>query len=672
MTAKLTMRAEATDRRTYRRPILSTTDEVTGYETREQEMERCTRLHVSRLLEGVGADVGAFSPLLDRWHDIVASCQASPAGRTRWLGGTDIAFDKPECQFNCSFALCPTAEAICNLFWLELVGCGTGARPKPGTMRGLEGPANVVVLESVRGPSDKGNPDTYIEQDGQTIRLVVGDSAEGWVHALRLLMNLDKMPGATSKTTLQFDMRECRGAGGRLKGFGWICNGSEPFAKCLVAIFNLLRGKGPYPIDAIDIGRIINHLGTLLSTRRSAQNLILDSTDADAGRFSRLKAELFEPGNDELRQSNNSIMYYDSPGPAVLAGIIRDCLQGVDLGIVNRKSAMTRAPWFEGSNPCFEILLPSAGFCNLVDVNLRASKPNAFDSLVRTVETAGAVNYLQTCVDLTKSGMLDQAWHDNNHNLRLCGVGLTGIVQSTWLTDYQIMRLRHAARKGAFDMASHLGLPEPKAVTTVKPSGTLSKTMATEEWGEVAEGIHCPLGKFIFNWIAFSAHDPLVKVYKQAGMDIIEHPTDASGVLIKFPAEYKGISTFTEERGLLVNRESAIEQLNRVARYNRYWCDHNASCTLYVDENEIDELAEEIHRLWDLDLFTSLSFGWKADPLATPEDYNQKYLPQQAVTEQAFREYTGRLTEPQYDNVNEDEAYEIETEECEGGHCPVR
>jgi len=62
--------------------------------------------------------------------------------------------------------------------------------------------------------------------------------------------------------------------------------------------------------------------------------------------------------------------------------------------------------------------------------------------------------------------------------------------------------LQSVATNAANDMADELNLPRSKAVTTIKPSGTQAKRM------DVTEGIHKPLGKYIFNWIGFSRHDP--------------------------------------------------------------------------------------------------------------------------------------------------------------------
>ena len=77
-------------------------------------------------------------------------------------------------------------------------------------------------------------------------------------------------------------------------------------------------------------------------------------------------------------------------------------------------------------------------------------------------------------------------------------------------------QLRIAAHEGANDMADELDLPRSKAITTIKPSGTLSKIM------DCPEGIHVPLGKYIFNNINFPKHDPLVGKLISANYKILK------------------------------------------------------------------------------------------------------------------------------------------------------
>ena len=77
--------------------------------------------------------------------------------------------------------------------------------------------------------------------------------------------------------------------------------------------------------------------------------------------------------------------------------------------------------------------------------------------------------------------------------------------------------------------------------------------MGTEQWGEVPEGVHMPLGKYIFNNITFSKHDPLVARFIAAGYEVIEKPYETESVLVKFPVKYENIpfvrKTVTRKNG---------------------------------------------------------------------------------------------------------------------------
>jgi len=86
------------------------------------------------------------------------------------------------------------------------------------------------------------------------------------------------------------------------------------------------------------------------------------------------------------------------------------------------------------------------------------------------VRLAARANYRQTCVNL-KDGILQESWHLNNAFLRLCGVGLTGIVKRPDLSHYDYEYLKRTATSGACSMAEDFGTPYPKNITTVKPSG---------------------------------------------------------------------------------------------------------------------------------------------------------------------------------------------------------
>jgi ribonucleoside-triphosphate reductase len=279
------------------------------------------------------------------------------------------------------------------------------------------------------------------------------------------------------------------------------------------------------------------------------------------------------------------------------------------------------------------------------------------------------MNYRQTCVDL-RDGVLQSSWHELNQFLRLCGVGVTGIVQ--WEeaeTPAAWDDLRYWAQKGANSMADELGLPRSKAITTVKPSGTLSKIMDT------TEGVHKPMAKYIFNNVMFSKHDKLVPLLRAAGYRVMEHPLDDTGVLVTLPVAYENVE-FDEvvvtrdgrDVVLQVNKESAVSQLNRYKLLMGNYVDHNCSITVSYDPSEIPAITEWLYNNWDH--YVGVSWLLRNDPTKTAADLGYPYLPQEAVTQEAYEAYVRTLVEVDIDRANSFE--EVQSEECSMGVCPVR
>ena len=214
-------------------------------------------------------------------------------------------------------------------------------------------------------------------------------------------------------------------------------------------------------------------------------------------------------------------------------------------------------------------------------------------------------------------------------------------------------------------MADALGLPRPKNVTTVKPSGTLSKVMDT------TEGVHKPLGKYIFNNVNFGKHDPLVPLCRAAGYKVADNPTDPEAVLITFPVKWDTVPFDKVVKNgvvLEVNLESAISQLERYKMLMQNWCQQNVSATISYSVEEVDGIVDWLMENWDV--YVGVSFLFRADPTKTAADLGYKYLPQEVVTEQRYEEYVANL-QP----INLDESNDIDApldDECATGACPVR
>lgn len=587
---------------------------------------------------------------LEELRKLHLTFKASLAGRTLWLGGTKISQTRESSMFNCSGLVVSTVHDAVDAFWLLLQGCGVGFRGNPGCLSGFSTPIKELeVIRSTR--TDKGREGNIETWDGSTWTISVGDSAEAWAKSLGKLF-AGKYPGCKK---LVLDFSQVRPAGYVLKGYGWVSSGDTLIASAYTEIFKILNRRPDALLTFLDIHHILNLIGSVLSSRRSAEISLCYYGDTEWEEFAHLKDQYWLRGQSWLSQSNNTLIFRDEPSLDVIESILRTADKcGGDPGILNEKAALRRAPWFKTVNPCAEILLPDKGFCNLVDVNINAFESE--DELLRAIYIMGRANYRQTCVNLD-DGILQKAWHQNNYFLRLCGVGLTGITQRPDRMQHLGM-YRAIAHNACYSMAMELRLPLPKNITTVKPSGTLSKMM------DCTEGMHKPIGKYIFNNIQFSAHDPAVATLRKAGYYVFSHPHDPTSVLIRFPVESQGVE-FEIVDGKEVNLESAVSQLNRYQLLMTKYCDQNVSSTISYSPEEIPDIAKWIKANWN-NGYVACSFLRRTDPIKTAADLGHPYLPQEVVTKEQYDAYTS-LLRPVDLSVSD-----AEVDECVRGACPTR
>ena len=651
MKTEQSFRSKVVTRRTYNRPLNA---EGTEFETWPQTVDRVIG-HQQWLWERAldkelnSEQVGELEYL----RSLMLSRKTSLSGRTLWLGGTETAKRYEASMFNCSGLVSETVYDIVDSIWLLMQGCGVGFKGKQGTLTGFRKEHEVLVVRSTR--DDKGMEDNEETIENGVWTIKVGDSAKAWSKAAGKLLvgkhNVDK---------LVLDFSEIRPAGERLKGYGWISSGDEQVAKAFTAIADLLNKRTDSLLSRMDILDVENWLGTILSSRRSAEIALYDYGSEGWEDFVNAKKDYWLHGNDHRQQSNNSLLFHSVPSRDELSDIFSRMVAagGSEPGFINAVEAEKRAPWFQTLNPCAEILLPNKGFCNLVEINV-----NAFDDfreLLKAIRIMARANYRQTCVDL-RDGILQEAWHVNNEFLRLCGVGLTGVAQRPDLEACDLQVMRREAHVAANSMADELGTPHPKNVTTIKPSGTLSKVM------DCTEGLHKPLGKYIINNIGFSKHDPLVTLLRDAGYKVFDKPGDSSAVIAALPVSYDGVD-FDSHNGTEVNLESAIEQLERYKLYQENWTDQNTSVTISYDPSEVDGIVDWLLSNWNC--YVGVSFIFRNDPTKTARDLGYDYLPQEVVTKEEYEAYVSTLKDVDLDAGNSHD--EMEDDGCDMGVCPVR
>jgi ribonucleoside-triphosphate reductase (formate) len=649
-------RAQVITRRTYNRPI---SDDGKQFETWQDTVSRVIS-HQAWLWErAAGRQLlpNEYAEL-NKLEQLMLERKVSMSGRTLWLGGTQVAKNREASQFNCSFTEVETVYDVVDVLWLLLQGCGVGFKPIVGTLNGFSKPIqNIEVIRSQR--TAKGgiehNVETWDPQT-KTWRIQVGDSAEAWAKSIGKLL-----AGKYPADTLILDFSQLRPAGERLKGYGWISSGDSAISTAYVAIARILNGRADSLLTRMDIMDIVNWLGTILSSRRSAEIALFDYGQPEWQEFAVAKKDWWLHNNAHRQQSNNSLVFNEKPSYEQLSEIfaIMQEAGGSEPGFINAQEALRRAPWYKGANPCVEILLGNKSFCNLTETDIGKFKGNTA-GLHEAIRLASRANYRQTCVNL-KDGILQEAWHLNNYFLRLCGVGLTGIAKRPDMTGYDYEYLKRTATSAAIGMADELGLPRPKNITCVKPSGTLSKIMDT------TEGVHKPLGKYIFNNVQFSKYDPVVEKLREANYKVFNHPTDDSGVLVTFPVEWSDVP-FHKQDGKEVNLETAVDQLERYKLIQTSWTQQNTSVTISYEPHEVPQIVDWLMNNWDC--YVGVSFIYRSDPTKTAKDLGYLYLPQEVVDEQTFRNYVQDLKPVNIDSANSFDA--ILDDECLTGACPVK
>jgi ribonucleoside-triphosphate reductase len=654
--AAVSTRAQVITRRTYNRP---TSDDGKQFETWQETVARVIDHQEWLWQRAAGRELTdvEYGELYDL-EQLMLDRKVAMSGRTLWLGGTDVAKTREASQFNCSFTHVETVYDVVDCLWLLLQGCGVGFKPIVGTLNGFSKPIkNIRVVRSTRTAKggNEHNTETF-DAETKTWTIQVGDSAEAWAKSIGKLI-----AGKYAADTLVLDFSQLRPAGERLKGYGWISSGDSAISTAYVAIANILNGRADSLLTRMDILDIVNHLGTILSSRRSAEIALFDYGQPEWEEFAVAKKDWWLYNNSHRQQSNNSLVFKEKPLKADLQKIFDLMLEagGSEPGFINEVEALRRAPWFKGANPCVEILLGNKSFCNLTETDIAKFKGDTA-GLHNAIRLAARANYRQTCVNL-QDGILQESWHLNNYFMRLCGVGLTGIAKRPDMNGYDYEYLKRTATGAAIGMAQELDLPSPKNITCVKPSGTLSKIMDT------TEGIHKPLGKHIFNNVQFSKFDPVVEVLRDANYNVVNHPTDDSGVLITFPVEWIDVP-FHKVDGKEVNLDTAVEQLEKYKLIQTSWTQQNTSVTISYDPTEVPAIIDWLLDNWDC--YVGVSFIYRTDPTKTAKDLGYLYLPQEVVDEQTFRTYVQQLSPVSLENANSFD--EIIGEDCATGACPIR
>jgi len=636
-------------------------------------------------------------------YDLIFNLKVFPAGRTLWIGGTEAVKKFPMANYNCSFRVINDLSSFDEIFYLLMLGCGTGFRILPEDVAEIPALRADVELEFETEPHKPLSgynvatiERTFAEWDkdkSREITIVVGDSKEGWVEALQKYLNILEQ---RIYDKVIINTHYVRPKGAVLKTFGGRASGPEGLIQMFKDIHSVIANakQSAYiwneraeieiakllPIDALDILNIIAYNVVVGGVRRSSQIALFGQDDKDV---LNAKLDLYTPGSANYGKnwramSNNSIYFTDRPSKAELKDIFTRIQHNGEPGFVNSVAASERRPNFNGINPCAEILLDNRGLCNLSEINLTAfvietngKKHLDFRALETAIKHAVLMGLRITTVDLELP-----EWDKVQKRDRLIGVSLSGIMETEDLVgtiDFE--SINSWANYYATKYAKEMRIPAPLLVTTVKPSGTLSQLPT------ISSGIHRPFSRFYTRRVRITSSDPLAYVLLDAGYPV--YPEVGMGPL---PQEFDKLNwydrfnvlqeanTWVVEFPVKTNakvdadEEPAIVQYNRYLKMQELYTDHNTSITIYFKKDEVDLLIDRIWETWDE--YIAVSF--------LPTDENTYTLmPYEKITETEYNQ-RNRFIDPKgiVENLYKRESQELLDAEldpsCATGICPPR
>lgn len=222
------------------------------------------------------------------------------SGRTLWVGGSDsnVGYNFPTSNFNCSFINITKWEDLCDLFYLLMVGTGVGFRVSKENISKLPKVRTDLIIfhDEYRTVYPEIKIDeTFLFMYEDVALIEVGDSKEGWVSALRTYIDILTRDDFTHIKKIRFNYNKVRPKGERLRTFGGTASGPEPLREMFDGFDKVIknqldptldpievdeRGFGNVrPIHILDMGNFIGNNVVVGGVRRTSEIVLFDEDD---------------------------------------------------------------------------------------------------------------------------------------------------------------------------------------------------------------------------------------------------------------------------------------------------------------------------------------------------------------------------------------------------------
>lgn len=410
-------------------------------------------------------------------------------------------------------------------------------------------------------------------------KFLIGDSISGWADAVKALM---KSYFGISKYKPRFDFSDIRDKGEPLITSGGKAPGPDPLRVCLLQIETLLNSKNNGDeLTPLEVHDICCHIADSVLAGGIRRAALISLFSMDDKEMLTCKFGNWWESNPQRGRANNSAVIVKN---RVKKKEFFDLWKTIkDSGSGEPGISLTNDPEY-GFNPCHEISLRPFTFCNLTELN---------GGIIKTQEEFNRFSRVAAFFGTLQAGFTDfhylrPIWRTNTEKDFLVGVGITGICNGGILP----LDLKEAAQEVKDEnerVAKLIGINPASRTTTIKPSGTTSCVLGTSSgihaWHDpyYIRNMQCRVGDDLYNFFVEN-HPELIKV-----MDY-----DPKSAVIGVPQ--KAPST-----AILRESESAIDFLDRVARFNIEWVQaghrsgpnfNNVSATCNIKDHEWEGVGE--------------------------------------------------------------------------------
>lgn len=383
----------------------------------------------------------------------------------------------------------------------------------------------------------------------------VEDTREGWVSVLSWILNAAWNDGEPREVFV--DVTNLRAKGARLRGVGGVASGPFPLVVMATNVVRIINELGvdhkPVSIDVMNLDHEIARCVVSGNIRRSARIEVKSWLDGDIFDFIEFKnttkdhwtANVSVEVDDLFFTSLKKRTKRGDHARAVLDAIIDNVMQRGDPGIWNISlSSEDEVDGVFSPNPCGEIALPEFGACNLGHVNLTKFaeyRPNGCMDVYPDLEKAWRL-MTRFLIRATFSDFPSDIQRNVVERSRRIGVGFFGYhgflalhgikyseshldksVQTFFRKSYEV--IRDEARRYAFQ----LRIPEPIKVTTIAPTGTISKLAG------VSEGAHPVYSPYFLLRVRYADNDPYVEKAAKLGYKIEDDLVAPNTKVIEMP-----------------------------------------------------------------------------------------------------------------------------------------